>query len=96
MLNVKVRNLTKEVLLTSIVVSVAGKIGFDEMGRQNTKEQRLGEMQPGEVKETKFNIYANLGTDAGNYTVTLDTFAHYRDYTHVLDSVRKDVQIGVI
>jgi uncharacterized membrane protein len=96
MLNVKVRNLTKDILLTSVVARVPGKLGFDEMVMQKEKEQRIGEMQPGEVKEIKFLVYSSLGSDAGAYNVTLTTFAHYRDYGHVLNSVKKDIQISVI
>jgi uncharacterized membrane protein len=95
-LNVKVRNLTKDVLLTSVVAKVPGKLGFDEMVMQKEKEQRAGEMQPGEVKEMKFIIYSSLGADPGEYKLTLSTFAHYRDYAHVLNSVKKDVPISVI
>ncbi len=95
-LNVKVRNLTKDILLTSVVVKVPGKLGFDEMVMQKEKEQRVGEMQPGELKEMKFIVYSSLGSDPGEYNITLTTFAHYRDYGHVLNSVKKDVQISVV
>lgn len=96
MLIVKVRNLTKDVLLTSVVAKVPGKMGFDEMVMQKEKEVRIGEMQPGELKETEVRIYSSVGTEPGDYTLALTTFAHYRDYAHVLNSVRKDVALSVI
>ena len=93
---VKVRNLTKDVLLTSIVAKVPAKLGFDEMGMQKEKEFRVGEMQPGELKEAEFKIYSTVGSEAGDYTLALTTFAHYRDYAHVLNSVRKEVTVSAI
>src|ERR1700685_3034333 len=88
---VKVRNLTKEVLLTSVVVETPGKIGFDEMMVSKQKELRVGDLQPDESKEVKFTLFTSMGSDAGQYTLTLDTIAHYRDYTHVLNSVKKRI-----
>ena len=96
MLNIKVKNMTKDVLLTSVVARVPGKIGFDEMVMQKEREQKLGELQPGEIKEARFSIYSSLGSDAGTYNLTLTAFAHYRDYGHVLNFVKKEVQVSVI
>jgi hypothetical protein len=96
LLVVKVRNLTKDVLLTSVVAKVPGKLGFDEMVMQKEKEVRVGDMQPGETKETEFKIYSSVGSEVGDYTLALTTFAHYRDYAHVLNSIRKDVTVSLI
>ncbi len=93
---VKVKNLTKDVLLTSIVAEVPGHLGFDEMMISKQRELRVGEMQPGEGKELKFNLYSNLGSDAGEYTLTLTTIAHYRDYGHVLNAVKKRVTVDIV
>jgi hypothetical protein len=96
MLNIKVTNLTKDVLLTSVTVKVTGKIGFDEMVMQKEKDKKLGEVQPGEMKEDKFIVYSGVGSDAGYYSLTLTVFAHYRDYGHVLNFVKKEIQVGVV
>lgn len=93
---VKVKNLTKDVLLTSVVAETPGKIGFDEMMVSKQRELRIGEMQPNEVKEVKFGIYSSMGSDAGEYTLTLTTIAHYRDYGHVLNAVKKRVLVELI
>jgi uncharacterized FlgJ-related protein len=53
-------------------------------------------MQPGETKETEFKIYSSVGSEVGDYTLALTTFAHYRDYAHVLNSIRKDVTVSLI
>ena len=93
---VRVKNVTKDILLTSIVGELPAKIGFDEMSLSRQREQRIGEVQPGEQKEIKFNIYGNVGTDAGEYTMRITTIAHYRDYSHVLNAVKKSVAVSVV
>src|ERR1700677_4308443 len=82
MLLVKVRNVTKDIVLTSVVAELPQKLGFDEMVLARQREIRVGELQPNEDKEVKFNIYGNVGSDAGDYTLRLTTIAHYRDYSH--------------
>ena len=93
---VKVRNLTKDVLLTSVVAETPGNIGFDEMLVSKQREQRIGEMQPGDSKELKFNLYSSMASDAGEYTLGLTTIAHYRDYGHILNAVKKRVTIDIV
>lgn len=93
---VRVRNLTKDVLLTSVVAESPNKIGFDEMVVAHQRELRVGEMQPNELKELKFNLYSSVGSDAGEYTLTLTTIAHYRDYAHVLNAVKKKIAVEVV
>lgn len=93
---VKVRNLTKDVLLTSVVAEAPNKIGFDEMLVARQRELRVGELQPEEMKEVKFNLYSSVGSDAGEYTLTLTTIAHYRDYGHVLNAVKKKVTVDIV
>jgi hypothetical protein len=93
---VRVRNLTKDVLLTSVVAEAPNKIGFDEMLVAKQKEVRVGELQPQEVKEVKFNLWSSVGSDAGEYTLTLTTIAHYRDYAHVLNAIKKKITVDIV
>lgn len=95
-LMIKVKNLTKEMLLTSVVAEVPSQLGFDEMMMAKQRELRLGELQPSEEKELKFTIYSGLGSEAGEYTLTLTTIAHYRDYGHVLNAVKKRVTVDLV
>lgn len=96
MLRVKLKNVTKDVLLTSLVAVLPNRLGFDEMVLSREKESRVGEMQPGEEKEVKFSIYSSVGSDAGDYTINLTAIAHYRDYGHVLNAVKKRIQLSVV
>jgi uncharacterized membrane protein len=93
---VRVKNLTNEVLLTSLVVELPNKLGFDEMNLAKQRELRVGELGPGEDREAKFNIYNSLDADRGEYTVTLTAIAHYRDYGHVMNAVKKRAPIEVV
>ena len=95
-LHVKVRNQTKEVLLTSLVAELPQKLGFDEMLMTRQREIKIGEMQPGEEKGVTFNIYSGVGSGAGEYTLGLTTIAHYRDYGHVLNAVKKRMKVSVV
>lgn len=93
---VRVRNVTKDILLTSVVAELPNRLGFDEMVLSRQREQRVGEMQPNDEKEIKFNIYGGVGSEPGEYTLRLTTIAHYRDYSHVLNAVKKQIQISVV
>ncbi len=95
-LSIKVKNMTKDVLLTSVVLESSGKIGFDEMLVAKERELRIGDMQPMEEKDLRVAIYSGVGSDAGQYTLTLTTIAHYRDYAHVLNTVKKRVMVEIV
>jgi len=96
MMTVKVMNITKEVLLTSVVAEVPGQLGFDEMNLSKQREVRLGELQPNELKEVRIPVYSSMKSDAGEYTLTLTAIAHYRDYGHVLNMVKKRVAVEIV
>jgi uncharacterized membrane protein len=96
MMTVKVMNITKEVLLTSVVAEVPGQLGFDEMNLSKQREVRLGELQPNELKEVRIPVYCSMKSDAGEYTLTLTAIAHYRDYGHVLNMVKKRVAVEIV
>ncbi|MGC8710063.1 MAG: hypothetical protein ACP5RF_00395 [Candidatus Micrarchaeia archaeon] len=96
MLMVKLKNMTSEPLMSSIVVELPKGLSFDEMGLTLQKEIRIGEIASQEEKESRIDIYGGPGTDKGDYTVTLTAFAHYRDYGHVLNAMRKRATIEVV
>ncbi|MGC8586058.1 MAG: hypothetical protein ACP5K5_00745 [Candidatus Micrarchaeia archaeon] len=93
---VKLENNTNEVLLTSLVAELPPSLGFDEMGVSKQKEVRVGEIPPHEVKEIRLDIYGNMSSDPGEYTVALTAIAHYRDYGHVLNAVKKRTIVNVV
>ncbi len=95
-LMVRVKNMTNEVLLTSIVAEVPGNISFDEMGLSKQREIRVGELGPQEERQVRFDIYSGLKSDKGEYTLMLTAIAHYRDYGHVLNAMKKKAVLEVV
>lgn len=93
---VKLRNNTSEPLMTSLVVEVPRQLSLDEMGLQKAKEIRAGDVAPNEDKEFRTEIFGNQGTDKGDYTISVTAFAHYRDYGHVLNAMKKRTSIEVV
>ncbi len=86
---IKVKNLTNEPTLTSVIVEVPKGLSLDETGIEKEKELRLGMLAPGEEKQIYADIFGDAGTDKGEYTLSLTAFLHYLDYGHVLNAVRK-------
>ncbi len=93
---VKVKNNTSEPLMTSIVVEVPKQLSMDEMGLLKSKEIRVGDIAPNEEKELRADVYSGPGTEKGEYTISVTAFAHYRDYGHVLNAMKKRTSIEVV
>ena len=93
---VRLKNMTNEILLTSVVAELPKQLGFEAMGLSRERELRVGELNPGEEKEFKFEVFSTLNTDPGDYTLNLTAMAHYRDYGHVLNAVKKRVTVEVV
>ncbi len=96
MLVVNLRNLTKEPVMGSIVVSVPKQLSIDPTGISKEKEVKLGTLGPEEEKESRIEIFGDVGTESGEYTITITSFVHYRDYAHVLNSMRKRTILEVV
>ncbi|MGC8629231.1 MAG: hypothetical protein ACP5T4_03420 [Candidatus Micrarchaeia archaeon] len=93
---VKIKNLTGEPTLSSIVVQVPKGLSLDETGISKEKEVKLGVLAPDEEKQVSVDVYGDAGTDKGEYTLSLTAFIHYRDYGHVLNAVRKKALLEVL
>ncbi len=95
-LRIKIKNMTKEMLLTSIVAELPSQLGFETLGLSREREMRLGEIAPDEEKDANFEVFGTLNSDPGEYTLTLTAIAHYRDYGHVINAVKKRVTVEVV
>jgi len=95
LLMLKLKNLTTEAVLSSIVVEVPHGLSLDTTGLSSAKELRLGTLAPGEEKETRAEIHGDSGTDKGEYTLSVTAFIHYRDYGHVLNAMKKKAVLEV-
>jgi uncharacterized membrane protein len=95
-LMVRIKNVTNEILLTSVVAELPNQLGFDEVGVSKQREIRVGELAPHEEKEVRFDIFSSLNSDKGEYTLMLTAIAHYRDYGHVINAVKKRTTLNVV
>jgi hypothetical protein len=95
-LMVRVKNVTNEILLTSVVAELPTQLGFDEVGVSKQREIRVGELAPHEEKEVRFDLFSGLNSDKGEYTLMLTAIAHYRDYGHVINAVKKRTTLNVV
>jgi len=93
---IEFQNVTHEALLVSLVVSTKSGLGLDSMGLNKAREVRVGYMKEGEEKMVRVPIYGSTNTAPGNYPVDVSIMAHYRDYGHVLNSVRKSLELRVV
>lgn len=93
---VNLKNMTAEPVLSSIVIEVPRQLSIDSIGITKEKELRLGTLSPNEERESRFEIHGGVGTDKGNYTITLTAFIHYRDYGHVLNAMKKRAVLEVV
>jgi hypothetical protein len=96
LLMMRLKNLTNEAVLSSIVVEVPKGLSVDEVGLAAAKEVRVGTLGPGEEKETRVEIHGDAGTDKGEYTLSITAFIHYRDYGHVLNAMKKKAVLEVV
>ncbi len=95
-LNVRVKNITPEPLLTSFVVELPQNLGFDSLQVSRQREVRLGDMGPNEEREIGVEVFGGLKSEPGDYTVSLTAIAHYRDYGHVINAVKKRTSLKVV
>ncbi|MCL4381097.1 MAG: hypothetical protein M1331_02800 [Candidatus Marsarchaeota archaeon] len=93
---VKIKNVTKDALLTSIEIKLPQKLGMNENMLLKEKRLQLGEIEPRKEKETKIEIFGNINTDVGEYSLTLSATSHFRDYQHVVNRITKPVSLKVI
>lgn len=93
---VRIKNMTKEVLLTSVVAELPKQLGFESMALSRQREMRVGDLPPDEEREIKFEVFGGSTSDPGEYTLDLTAIAHYRDYGHVINAVKKKVTLSVV
>lgn len=88
-LTMRIKNMTSEAVMGSVVVEVPDRLSLDETGFSKQKEVRFGTLGANEEKETAIDIFSGTQTDKGEYTIGVTAFVHYRDYAHVLNAVKK-------
>ncbi|MBI5036685.1 hypothetical protein HZC09_05070 [Candidatus Micrarchaeota archaeon] len=94
-LEISAENTSGEPLLTSVIVTVPRMLGTDPSALSHEREVRLGMMAPGERRKLKVSIYSTQKSAPGTYGVRVHATAHYHDYGHILNQVRKLVELRV-
>ena len=93
---IQIKNLTNEPVMASVVLEVPDRLSLDETGFSKQKEVRLGMLGANEEREARVDVYGNTATDAGEYTIGITAFVHYRDYAHVLNAAKKRSVLQVV
>ena len=92
----EIENVSGAGLLASISVQVPRGLGLDATMTQKEKNYKAGEMKEGETKKARVQIYSAMSTKPGVYPIAVEVFSHYRDYTHIITSVKKTVELRVV
>jgi uncharacterized membrane protein len=92
-LDVVVTNRFDKELLTSIIISVPKALGFEQSTLSHQREIRAGTLAPGESKTVRVQVWGTVRTDPGTYEIKIFALSHYRDYSYVLNEVRKTVEL---
>jgi len=92
-LDAVVTNRFDKELLTSIVIGVPKALGFEQSALSHQREIRAGFLGPGESKAVRVQIWGTARTDPGTYEIKIFALSHYRDYSYVLNEVRKTVEL---
>lgn len=95
-MEVRITNASAGDALTSCIIAVPKGLGFEGSGLSQQREIRLGLMRPGESKRVPVRLWANQRTQPGEYPVKIYVIAHYRDYGHVLNEVRKAFSLRAV
>ena len=95
-LEIKIKNMTDETVLTSLVVEVGKSLGLDQTGIHKTKEIRVGYLNKGDVYTIIVPIWSNNMTSTGDVPVKVNAYVHYRTYSYILNGVKKENVLRVV
>ncbi|MFA5246757.1 MAG: hypothetical protein WC408_02595 [Candidatus Micrarchaeia archaeon] len=94
-LDIVVENKFDKELLTSIVITLPKSLGFEQSALSHQKEIRVGGLGPKDKKSIRVQVWGTARTDPGSYEIKLFAMSHYRDYSYVLNEVKKTVELRV-
>ena len=93
---VSVKNVTDSPVMTSVSAEVPKSLGFENLGITKIKEIRIGELMAHKEKTVSFSLCSTSQTLPGTYSVLLSVNHHYRDYSHVQNYAKKQVEIRAV
>jgi uncharacterized membrane protein len=97
-MSVTVRNTSGSRHLVSVDLELpkGNRVGFDVNSTQKHHEERMGEVGPGEGRNFSVSVYGGPMTKPGDVPVKITAYAHYLNYSKVLEQVSKTVKLRVI
>ena len=95
-LNIDVENVYGADALASVVVTVSKGLGTDSTLLNREKTIKLENMKNGENRRVSAQIFSASSTKPGTYKIRVEAFAHYRDYRHVENSIKKIIEVRVV
>ncbi|MFH1257613.1 MAG: hypothetical protein ABIG96_01610 [Candidatus Micrarchaeota archaeon] len=95
-LEIKITNVAEREMLTSIVVQVPKPLGLDKSAFMQQREIRLGTLAPRELKDVKLQVFSGQRVPKGSYPVLIYAISHYRDYSYILNEIRKKIELRVV
>lgn len=94
-LEISIANNSSEQILSSLMIKVPKGLGFEQSAISQEKQMHLGVLVAKEVKKLKLRLYGTTRTAKGVYSIHLHVFSHYKDYDHVLNEIRKTMDLRV-
>ncbi len=82
--------------LASVSVAVPRGLGMDSTLLNREKTFKLDNIKNGESKRVIAQIFSSTSTQPGTYKIRVEAFAHFRDYRHVENSIKKIIEIRVV
>ena len=97
-LTVRVTNISGQDQLVSVDASLPRNqlVGFDPTCINKNIEKKVGQLKSGETTEVMLPVWGNNQSKEGNYPIDVTVYAHYLDYTKVINSVRKSASLRVV
>jgi len=95
-LEIKLKNVTEETVLCSIVIEVGKGLALDQTGIHKSKEIRVGYLNKDDEYTIIVPIWSNNMTPPGNIPVKINAYVHYRTYSYILNGVKKETYLRVV
>ncbi|MBM3229084.1 hypothetical protein FJZ26_01515 [Candidatus Parvarchaeota archaeon] len=83
-------------VLASVAVAVPKGIGVDSTMIAREKNLRVGQMKADESKKARIPMFSAASTKPGVYPISIEVFSHYRDFGHVITSIKKEFEVRVV
>ncbi len=93
---VKVKNMSDKPQMVSVDFEIPKDLSFDSTGVSNRKNEKIGEIAPGEVKDASFEVFATHRASENDYTARVTGYVHFRDYNNVLEKTILSATIRVL